>query len=64
MNQFCVPNRLKALKKTSSGRIGRFNFKKIRNLFESSFFYKTILIFCFFKAPRDNYSQVKLSEQK
>ena len=28
MNQFCVPNRLKAIKKTSSGLIGSFNNKK------------------------------------
>ena len=29
MNQFRVPNRLKAIKKTSSGHIGSFNIKKI-----------------------------------
>ena len=38
MNQFRVPNRLKVIKKTSSDLIGSFNIKKIRNLFESSFF--------------------------
>ena len=28
MNQLCVPNRLKAIKKTSSGLIGKFTIKK------------------------------------
>ena len=31
MKQLCVPNRLKALKKNSSGLIGRFNTKKFSN---------------------------------
>ena len=47
MNQFRVPNRLKAIKKTSSGLIGSFNIKKIRNLFESSFFIKLFYFFAF-----------------
>ena len=48
MNKFRVPNRVKAIKKTSSGLIGSFNIKKIRNLFESSFFNKIFLLFlCF-----------------
>ena len=38
MNQFRVPNRLKAIKKTSSDLLGSFNIKKIRNLYESCFF--------------------------
>ena len=44
MKQFRVPNRLKAIKKTSSGLIGSFKIKKIRNLFESSIHYKTFLL--------------------
>ena len=52
MDQFFVPNRLKAIKKTSSGLIGKFTIKKLRILFESSFFYKTFLFFAFFKSPR------------
>ena len=47
MVQFCVPNRLKSIKKTSSGLIGKFNIKKIRTLFESPFFNKTFLFFAF-----------------
>ena len=55
MDQFSVPNRLKAIKNTSSGLIGKFTIKtKIRILFESSFFYKIFLFFfAFFKSPRD-----------
>ena len=41
MHQFYVLNRLKAIKKTSSGLIGSFNIEKV----ESSFFYKTFLLF-------------------
>ena len=40
MDQFFVPNTLKAIKKTSSGLIGKFTIKKNRILFESSFFIK------------------------
>ena len=53
MNQFCDPKRLKAIKKTSSRLIGSFDIKKIQNLFESSFFNKTFLLFWLFKSPRD-----------
>ena len=53
MVQFCVPNRLKSIKKISSGLIGKFTIKKNRTLFESAFFNKTFLFFCFFKSPRD-----------
>ena len=45
MNQFRVLNRLKAIKKTSSGLIGSFNIKKKSKFFESCFFYKTFLLF-------------------
>ena len=45
MDQFCVPNRLKAIKNASSGLIGSFNIKKNRNLFESSFFMKLFYFF-------------------
>ena len=38
MHQFGVPNRRKAIKKTSSGLIGKFNIEKIRILFESCSF--------------------------
>ena len=38
MLQFCVPNGLKAIKKTSSELIGKFTIKKNRTQFESSFF--------------------------
>ena len=35
MNQFCVPIREKAIKKSSSGLIGKFTIKKLGTLFES-----------------------------
>ena len=38
MNQFRVPNRLKAIKKTSSVLVGSFNIKKIRNFLRAVFF--------------------------
>ena len=47
MNQFRVPNRRKAIKRTSSDLIGSFNIKKNRNLFESSFFIKFSTFFAF-----------------
>ena len=47
MVQFCVPNRLKSIKKTISGLIGKFTIKKIRTLFESPFLIK---LFSFFFA--------------
>ena len=47
MNQFCVPNRIKVIKKTSSGLIESFNIKKIRNLFKSSFFIQHFYFFFF-----------------
>ena len=50
MDQFVVPNRLKAIKKTSSGLIGKFTIKKNRILIESSFL-KTF--FAFSKSPGD-----------
>ena len=53
MVQFCVPSRLKAIKKTSSELIGKFTTKKNRTLFESSFFNKTFPFFAFLKSPRD-----------
>ena len=37
LNQLCVPNRLKAIKKTSSCLIGKFTIKQNRILFDSSF---------------------------
>ena len=46
MDQFFVTNSLKAIKKTSSGLIGKFTIKKTGILFES-FFYKTFLFFAF-----------------
>ena len=69
MNQFCVPDRLKAIKKTSSGLIGSFNIKKNRNLFDSSFFYKNFLFFFAFyiEFPLMTnllYSRMKPTEQK
>ena len=48
MNQLCVPNRLKAIKKTSSGLIGKFPIKKNRILFESSFFLEIFSVFFVF----------------
>ena len=48
MNQFRVLNRLKAIKKTSSGLIGSFNIKKNRNFLRAVFFYKTFLLFFLF----------------
>ena len=42
MDQFFVPYRLKAIKKTNSGLIGKFTTKKIQIRFQSSFFYKTL----------------------
>ena len=47
MNQLRVPNTLKAIKKTSSGLIGKFSIKKIRVLFES-FFFKNFSVFFWF----------------
>ena len=46
MNQCCVPNRLKATKKTNSGLTGSLNIKKNRNLIESSFFKNFSIFFC------------------
>ena len=37
MHEFGVPNRRKAIKKTSSGLTGKFTIKKIRILFQSCF---------------------------
>ena len=45
MNEFCLPNRQRALKKTSSGLIGRFNIKKKFEFFLKALFYKTFLLF-------------------
>ena len=53
MDQFFVPKRQKAIKKTSFGLIGKFTIKKIRILFEISFFYKTFLFFAFFNLLKD-----------
>ena len=47
MDQFFVPNGLKAIKKTSSGSFGKFTIKKNRILFESSFFTKIFSFFAF-----------------
>ena len=47
MNQFYVPNRLKAIKKTSSGLIGSFIIKKIRNFLRAVFFIKLFYFFAF-----------------
>ena len=52
MNQFCVPNRLKAMKKTSSGLIGNFTLKP-SNFYLISFLMKIFYFFCFFNSPRD-----------
>ena len=48
MNQFCVFNRPKAIKKTSCVLIGKFTMKKIRILIESSFFRSRFEIFLIF----------------
>ena len=53
MDQFRVTNRLKAIKKTSSGLIGSFNIKKNQNFLRALFFIKHFYFFCFFKSPRD-----------
>ena len=45
MNQFCVLNRLKALKKTSSGLIGRFNIKKFEFYLRALFYIKLFYFF-------------------
>ena len=47
MNPFHFLDRLKALKKTSSGLIGSFNIKKIEIYWRVFYFYKTFLLFCF-----------------
>ena len=46
MNQLCVPNRLKAIKKTSSGVIGKFTIKNIEFCLRA-LFYGKFLFFCF-----------------
>ena len=52
MDQFCVPDRLKAIKNTSSGLIGKFTIKENR-FYLRAFFNKIFLFFAFFKSPRD-----------
>ena len=43
MNQFCIPNKLKTIQRTSSGLIGKFTIKKkSRILFGSSFFFRKL----------------------
>ena len=78
MNQFCVLKRLKALKKTSSGLIGWFNFKKKSNSIWELFFIKYFYIFSPFLSHLETsdfsyrssvmknlfYCQMKPSEQK
>ena len=53
MDQFFVPNRLKAIKKTSSGLIVKSIVKKKFKLYLRALFLKTFLFFCFLKSPRD-----------
>ena len=48
MDQFCVPNRLKAIKNTSSGLIGKFTIKKNSSSIWELFFFNKISLFCFF----------------
>ena len=47
MNQLCVPNRLKAIKKTSSGLIGKFTLKKIEFCMRAHFLENISVLFCF-----------------
>ena len=47
MDQFCVPNRLKTIKKTSSGLIGKFTIKKNSKSIWELFFYKTFFFSAF-----------------
>ena len=48
MDRFCVPNRLKAIKKTSSGLIRKFTIKKKFECYLRALFFKKN--FCFFFA--------------
>ena len=45
MNQFCIPNRRKALKKASSCLIGKFTIKKSKSISEP--FLENYTFFCF-----------------
>ena len=47
MNQFCVPNRRKSMKKASSGLIRKLVIKNIRIQFESCFL-ENFIFFWFF----------------
>ena len=47
MIQFCVPNRQKAIKKTSSGLIGKFTIKKIE-FYLRVVFLVNFIFFCFY----------------
>ena len=47
MNQFRVPNSLKAIKKKSSSLIKSFNIKKIE-IYLRALFYETFLLFLLF----------------
>ena len=49
MNQFCVPNKLKAIKKTSSGLIEKFTIKKNFEFYLRALFNKTFLLFLLFE---------------
>ena len=77
MNQFRVPNGLKAIKKTSSGLIGSFNIKKLRNFLRALFFIKLCTFFAFLSQLETSqfsyrgsfnenllYNQMKPNEQK
>ena len=46
-------NRKKGIKKTSFGLTGKFTIKKFEIYLRALFFYKTFLLFAFFKSPRD-----------
>ena len=55
MNQLCVPNRLKAIKKTRSGLIGMFTIKKKEFCLRALVLETFSVFICFFlkKIPRD-----------
>ena len=48
MDQFCVPNRLKATKNTSSGLIGKFTIKKFEFYLTALFLLKFFSLFLLF----------------